>query len=207
LKKDRPYNLRSGTTTSPAIILILIITAAAISGCAPPASTDQIEDTPEESETAEAQPEVTYMALTITSTAFENNKDFPSRYTCDGKDINPPLSIVGVPEGTQTLVLIVDDPDAPVGVWDHWVVWNIPAETTSIAEDSVPGVQGKNSWGRNDYGGPCPPSGTHRYYFKLYALDTKLDLDTASDKKAVEAAMKGHVLEEAELMASYSKQK
>ena len=207
MKKDRPYNLRSGTTTSPAIILILIITAAAISGCAPPASTDQIEDTPEESETAEAQPEVTYMALTITSTAFENNKDFPSRYTCDGKDINPPLSIVGVPEGTQTLVLIVDDPDAPVGVWDHWVVWNIPAETTSIAEDSVPGVQGKNSWGRNDYGGPCPPSGTHRYYFKLYALDTKLDLDTASDKKAVEAAMKGHVLEEAELMASYSKQK
>ena len=207
MKKDRPYNLRSGTTTSPAIILILIITAAAISGCAPPASTDQIEDTPEESETAEAQPEVTYMALTITSTAFENNKDFPSRYTCDGKDINPPLSIVGVPEGTQTLVLIVDDPDGPVGVWDHWVVWNIPAETTSIAEDSVPGVQGKNSWGRNDYGGPCPPSGTHRYYFKLYALDTKLDLDTASDKKAVEAAMKGHVLEEAELMASYSKQK
>jgi Raf kinase inhibitor-like YbhB/YbcL family protein len=151
------------------------------------------------------EPEVKGMSLTITSLEFENNGKVPSKYSCDGDDVNPPLDINGIPEGTKSLVLIVDDPDAPVGVWDHWIVWNIkPAQT--IDEDSVPGVQGKNSWGRNDWGGPCPPSGTHRYFFKLYALDVELELDASSDKTSVEAAMKGHVLEQAELVGKYSRE-
>lgn len=145
------------------------------------------------------------MTLSISSTAFKNEADVPSKYTCDGEDINPPLRISGMPEGAKTMVLIVDDPDAPVGVWDHWIVWNIPADTTSIPEDSVPGVQGINSWGRNDWGGPCPPSGTHRYIFKLYALDVELDIEAESDKTDLETAMEGHVLEQAELIGKYSR--
>ncbi|MBD3309984.1 YbhB/YbcL family Raf kinase inhibitor-like protein [Candidatus Woesearchaeota archaeon] len=138
---------------------------------------------------------------------FEEGKEIPSEYTCQGDDINPELTIEDVPEEAKSLVLIMDDPDAPSGTWDHWIVFNIPADTEKIGKDSVPAgaVQGKNSWEKNEYGGPCPPSGTHRYNLKLYALDTELDLDESADKKAVEDAMKGHVAAEAKLTGTYEK--
>jgi hypothetical protein len=115
--------------------------------------------------------------MKLTSSAFENEGSIPSEFTCDGDDISPPLTISEVPENTKSLALISDDPDAPVGTWDHWVVFNIPPDTREIAKGTEPpGVAGKNSWGRTGYGGPCPPSGTHRYFFKLYSLHTQLYL-------------------------------
>ncbi len=140
--------------------------------------------------------------LQITSPAFENRGLIPSKYTCDGDDVNPPLRIEGVPENTESLVLIVDDPDAPIGTWDHWIVWNIPP-AEKIEEDSVPGIEGLNDFRRNSYGGPCPPSGKHRYFFKVYALDTKLDLRPKSRKKDVERAMKGHTIAQGEIIGLY----
>jgi Raf kinase inhibitor-like YbhB/YbcL family protein len=152
-----------------------------------------------------AQKEVEQMGeLKLTSPVFENNGDIPSRYTCQGDNINPPLDIEGVPADAKSLVLIVDDPDAPMGIWVHWVVWNIKP-TDKIKEDSAPGVQGVNDFGKQDYGGPCPPSGKHRYFFKLYALDTELDLDEGAHKKDVEGAMKGHILDKAEIVGLYEK--
>lgn len=146
--------------------------------------------------------------MKLTSPVFTNNQSIPQKYTCDGQDISPPLQISEVPEGTASLVLIIDDPDAPMGTWDHWVVWNINPSTTSIEEDGVSegAVQGMNSFGKQPYGGPCPPSGTHHYYFKLYALDTRLELDVSSKKKDVEVAMEGHILDRAELVGLYQRQ-
>ena len=112
--------------------------------------------------------------LELTSSAFKNNEMIPSKYTCQGEDINPELEIKNIPDGTKSLVLIVDDPDAPMGTWVHWVVFNIPNTVEKIKENSMPGVGGINNFGKLNYGGPCPPSGTHRYFFKLYALDTLL---------------------------------
>jgi len=145
--------------------------------------------------------------MKITSSAFEQNQSIPSKYTCDGENINPPLSVSGVPENAQSLALIFDDPDAPAGTWIHWVVWNIDPKTAEIPENSAPAeaTEGTTSFGKPGYGGPCPPSGEHRYFFKLYALDTKLDLDLSAGADRLEAAMKGHVLAEAELMGVYSR--
>lgn len=144
--------------------------------------------------------------LSLTSPVFGHNDSILSRFTCDGNDTNPPLTIGGVPEGTQSFVLIVDDPDAPGGTWDHWVLFNIPPETKKIDEDSEPeGISGENSWGNTGYGGPCPPSGIHHYHFKLYALDTVLDLPEKSLKETVEEAMVGHVLAQAELIGVYER--
>lgn len=142
--------------------------------------------------------------LQITSPAFEVNGEIPTKYTCDGADINPPLHIEGIPKETQSLVLIMDDPDAPGGTWDHWIVWNIPPVDT-IEEDSVPGTEGLNDFRRQAYGGPCPPSGTHRYFFKVYALDTTLDLPPTATKADVEQAMEGHILAQGELIGRYSR--
>ena len=144
--------------------------------------------------------------LSITSPAFENNKPIPVKYTCDGANVNPPLTIEGVPEETKALVLIVDDPDAPAGTFNHWVVWNIPPTTRKIEENTVPGTEGISTYRKHAYGGPCPPYGTtHRYFFKVYALDTQLDLKSDSTKRDVEKTMKGHVLAEGELMGFYSR--
>ena len=140
--------------------------------------------------------------LLITSSVFENKGLIPAKYTCDGDDVNPPLKIEGIPENTKSLILIVDDPDAPMGTWDHWIVWNIPP-TDKIEENSVPGVEGLNDFRRRSYGGPCPPSGTHRYFFKVYALDTKLNLKPNSRKKDVERAMKGRILAQGEIIGLY----
>jgi len=142
--------------------------------------------------------------LIVKSPAFENRQPIPSKYTCDGDDVNPPLSIEGVPPETKTLVLVVDDPDATRGTFDHWVVWNI-SPTGKIAENSVPGIEGLNSAGERGYMGPCPPSGTHRYFFKVYALNTKLGLKPDARKRDVEKAMENHVLAKGELMGLYSR--
>ena len=149
--------------------------------------------------------ERTMNKLQIKSPVFPHNGMIPSKFTCDGADVSPPLSMVNIPEKTRTLALIVDDPDAPAGAWVHWVVWNIGAGTKEIPEDSVPqgAIQGTNDFGKQRYGGPCPPSGTHRYYFKLYALDASLALKSGATKAQIEEAMKGHVLAQAELIGLY----
>ena len=153
------------------------------------------------------QQEVIQMgALKLTSPAFDNNGTMPAKYACDGDNISPQLNIQGVPESAVSLVLIVDDPDAPAGTWVHWVVWNIPADASVIDEGAVPGTQGLNDFKKHEYGGPCPPSGTHHYMFRLYALDTELDLDENSKKSDVEKAMKGHILAQTKLVGLYSRQ-
>ena len=156
------------------------------------------------------------MSLTITSPVFSENGEIPTRFTCQGEDISPALNWDGVPEGTASLALIVDDPDAPDPAapkmtWVHWVLYNIPVDASGLAEavpsGSLPSgtLEGLNDWTRTGYGGPCPPIGRHRYFHKLYALDIKLpDLGTPTKASLLEA-MQGHVLEEAVLMGSYSK--
>jgi hypothetical protein len=152
------------------------------------------------------------MSMKLTSSAFHEGQPIPRKYTCDGDDISPPLSWTGVPEGAASLVLISDDPDAPGGTWDHWVLHDLAPGLDGLPEavpatGDVPGggVHGRNGWGRSDYGGPCPPGGTHRYFFKLFALDTKLGIGPGKSKAEVTAAMEGHVLAEAQLMGTYSR--
>jgi len=149
------------------------------------------------------------MALSLKSTAFDQGGNIPHKFTCDGEDMSPKLDWDGIPTGTQSFALIMDDPDAPMGTWDHWVLFNLPAETQGLDENikSLPaGTEtGKNSWGKNSWGGPCPPDKEHRYFFKLYALDTKLDLKAGAAKEDVEKAMAGHTLEKTELMGKYNR--
>lgn len=143
--------------------------------------------------------------LSISSAAFSHNGTIPPKYTCDGVNVNPPLSFANVPEKTRSLALIVDDPDAPAGTWVHWVAWNIASGVREIPENSVPqgAIQGTTDFRNQKYGGPCPPSGTHRYFFKLYALDAPLPLKAGATKAQVEQAMKGHILSQAELIGLY----
>ena len=149
--------------------------------------------------------------MQITSPAFINNQNIPSKYTCDGDGVNPPLEFKDVPKEAVSLALIVDDPDAPIpppaGGWVHWTLWNMDPATTAITENSVPpkAIAGQTSSGQNVYGGPCPPSGTHRYFFKLYALDSKLSLSSFSLKEDLEKSMQGHVIMQAELVGLYSR--
>lgn len=152
--------------------------------------------------------------MEIKSSVFDEGGMIPKRYTCDDADISPPLSWTGAPEGTKSFVLISDDPDAPVGTWVHWVIFNIPANIGELPEMVPPSKslpdgtkQGTNDFRKIGYGGPCPPGGTHRYYFKLYALDTKLNLDAGATKADVTRAMQGHILAECHLMGRYSRQR
>jgi Raf kinase inhibitor-like YbhB/YbcL family protein len=156
------------------------------------------------------------MPITITSSAFTDGAEIPARYTCQGEDVSPPLAWSGVPAAARSLVLIVDDPDAPDPkaprmTWVHWVLFNLPKETTGLPEGIAPEAlptgtgQGTNSWNRTGYGGPCPPIGRHRYFHKLYALDTVLDLSGKPTAEAVEAAFRGHVIGEAQLVGTYQK--
>ncbi len=154
------------------------------------------------------------MALEIRSPAFEHGGEIPARYTCQGEDVSPPLEFSGVPGGTRSLALIVDDPDAPDPaapkmIWVHWVLYNLPPDCSGLPEavsELPPGTgEGLNDWQRTGYGGPCPPIGRHRYFFKLYALDTELPgLGTPTKGELLEA-MRGHVIDEAELMGTYQK--
>ena len=153
------------------------------------------------------------LALEVTSSAFKHEGDIPTPYTCDGEDRSPPLSWSEPPQDTRSLALICDDPDAPAGTWDHWVLYNIPAAARSLPEGVQPGAtvdgvgtHGTNSWRNLGYGGPCPPPGSeHRYYFKLYALDTALALDVGADKEDVDQAMEGHILAQGQLMGRYAR--
>jgi len=156
------------------------------------------------------------VSIKITSTAFQAGGSIPSKYTCEDRDLSPPLAWSGAPPGTKTFALIVDDPDAPdpakpQRVYVHWVLYNIPATTIALPENAskkgLPkgAVQGKNDWGKAEYGGPCPPIGRHRYFFKLYALDTELTGLSSPTKGDLERAMNGHVLESGELIGTYQK--
>jgi Raf kinase inhibitor-like YbhB/YbcL family protein len=147
----------------------------------------------------------TTVPLTVRSLDFSENGHIPKKYSCEGENVNPSLEISGFPKETKTLALIVEDPDASRGTFYHWLVWNIPPNS-AINENSNPGISGKNSFGKTGYGGPCPPSGTHRYFFKVYALDTELDLQTEADKSALDEAMHGHIIAEGELMGKYQKE-
>jgi Raf kinase inhibitor-like YbhB/YbcL family protein len=152
------------------------------------------------------------MSFSIKTTAFPEGGTIPKKYTCDGSDLSPGLTWASAPAGTQSLALIADDPDAPVGTWTHWIIWNIPlgtalpegiARTETLSDGAR---QGKNDFKRTGYGGPCPPPGkAHRYFFKLYALDTKLDLKAGASRNELERAIKGHVLSQAELMGRYGR--
>lgn len=146
--------------------------------------------------------------MKLSSPQFEHNKPIPARYTCEGSDINPPLQLEDIPEQSQSVALIVDDPDAPsANPWVHWLIWNVDPKTGEIRENQVPAGarQGTNDFHKQSYGGPCPPSGTHRYFFKLYALDTKLDLKPKAVKKNLEDAMKGHIIAHTELIGLYKR--
>lgn len=153
------------------------------------------------------------MEIKIKSTAFEEGGLIPKKYTCDGIDVSPPLAWTSVPEGTKSFALICDDPDAPTrGTWIHWVIFNIPADTRELSEDIPPqktlangAKQGINDFRKIGYGGPCPPSGTHRYYFYLYALDTEIRLEGGAIKEQLLKAMKGHILAEGQLMGKYKR--
>lgn len=145
--------------------------------------------------------------MRLTSPVFETEERIPTEFTCDGQDINPPLNFDSVPSKAKSLVLIMDDPDSPDGTFVHWVMWNIPADSKGIEEDQMADseVEGTNDFGNVGYGGPCPDSGVHRYFFKLYALDTKLDLPATTTKVELEEAMDDHIIEETELIGLYGK--
>ncbi|MHC4575359.1 MAG: YbhB/YbcL family Raf kinase inhibitor-like protein [Planctomycetota bacterium] len=152
------------------------------------------------------------MEIKVTSPAFEEGGFIPSKYTADGEDISPPLRWDGVPDGTQSIALISDDPDAPVGTWVHWVLFNLPPQTLELPENVPPdrnlangAAQGTNDFGRIGYGGPAPPSGTHRYFFKIYALDTRLELAAGVKKRQLLKAMEGRILGEGQLMGKYKR--
>lgn len=154
------------------------------------------------------------MTLKVTSTEFEDGGMIPPKYTADGQDISPPIAWDGLPKGTKSIALINDDPDAPMGTWVHWLIWNIPPEVTSL-EEEIPAVremadgtrQGKTDFGSIGYGGPAPPSGVHRYFFKVHALDTLLDLPAGATKSELEKAINGHILAQGQLIGKYTRQK
>jgi hypothetical protein len=173
-----------------AIVVIILVLAAAGFYCR-----SSIAQTDEQADNV----------MKITSPSFKDNESIPSRFTGDGQDINPALDIKNLPAGTKSLALIVDDPDAPAKIWVHWVVYDIPPAIVHIDENSIPGKQGMNDSGTKNYSGPYPPSGTHRYYFKIYALDKTLGLNEGISKSDLEKAMQGSVLSSAQLMGLYSK--
>jgi len=150
--------------------------------------------------------------IKLVSRAFTEGQTIPRQYTCDGINISPPLEWTGLPKSAKTITIIADDPDAPAGTWVHWVIYNLPADTLGMVEN-VPatedvaggGLQGKNDFQKIGYGGPCPPSGTHRYFFKIYALDGELPLKAGATKSEVEKASEGHIVGQAQLMGTYRK--
>jgi len=181
-------------------IALLIMFA---SGCAKqPSTTTQIPPTSSSPQAA--------TGIKLISSAFTEGQPIPRQFTCDGINISPPLEWTGIPKSARTLAIIADDPDAPSGNWVHWVIYNLPADTMGMIENLPPtedvkggGLQGKNDFEKTAYGGPCPPSGTHRYFFKIYALDTELQLKAGATKAELEKAMEGHTLAQSQLMGTY----
>jgi Raf kinase inhibitor-like YbhB/YbcL family protein len=145
--------------------------------------------------------------IKIKSPVFKNGGMIPAKYTCKGEDFNPPLLIENTPDQAKSLVLVVDDPDAPMGTFTHWLLWNINPKVKEIKENSIPegAVLGANDFGKTTYGGPCPPFGTHRYFFKVYALNTVLNLPAGANRLQLKKAMEGHILDRGELMGKFSK--
>ena len=145
--------------------------------------------------------------LKITSSVFQDGGEIPSKFTCDGTDASPQLHLDGAPPAAKSLALIMDDPDAPGGSFTHWIVWNIDPKTNEIGQGGAPAgaIQGRNDFGKSGYGGPCPPSGTHRYYFRIFTLDRMLDLKSSAKRAELDSAIRGHVLAKAELMGRYSR--
>lgn len=176
------------------LVLFCLIGCAGASTPDPPATPPSTREDP-------------MVTLTVTSPAFEAGKPIPTRFTCEGANVSPALQWTGLPAGAKSIAVIVDDPDAPVGTWNHWVLWNVPPTATGLEEGSHEGVSGTSDFKRPGYGGPCPPKGhgAHRYFFKVFALDTTLDLPVATRRKALETAMKGHVSGKGELMGTYSR--
>jgi Raf kinase inhibitor-like YbhB/YbcL family protein len=159
-----------------------------------------------EAEENEGEEEHAALEMSLTTPAFNHEQAIPVKFSCDGENLSPDLDWFGTPKGTKSLALILDDPDAPVGTWVHWVLFNIPADIPGLQEGITGvGVDGNNSWDRTGYEGPCPPGGTHRYFFKLYALDLLLELATGASKEALLEAIDGHILGQAELMGTYSR--
>jgi Raf kinase inhibitor-like YbhB/YbcL family protein len=156
---------------------------------------------------AQAQSAPGPTSFKVTSSVFADGGKIPKKYTCDNSNVSPPLHIENLPKDVKSLALIVDDPDAPGRTWTHWLLWNIDPKATEIREDSVPqnAVQGTSDFGSAKYGGPCPPSGSHRYHFKVYALDTALSLPSSANKAAMEKAMAGHIVAKGSLMGTYSR--
>jgi len=184
-------------------LIYVLLLIYLLSACTPSAAT-----TPEAINTEAATPSEANMSLQLTSDAFGNGQSIPAKYSCIGKNISPALTWTEPPAGTQSFALIVDDPDAPGRTWVHWVLFNIPANTHNLQEsfsaDSSIAV-GNNSSGNASYQGPCPPSGTHRYFFKLYALDSATSLSPGVTKDQLLKVMDGHILAQAELMGTFSK--
>jgi len=192
-----------------AIALIMLLITWPFAGLQPPG-----EGLNRSAETEAVQPQGGHtMAFTLTTTAFSVGGEIPKKYTCDGADLSPALAWNDVPAGTKTFALIADAPDAPVGTWTHWVIWDIPAKLTGLAENVLKtdtladGTrQGRNDFRRIGYGGPCPPPGKpHRYFFRLYALDSKLEVAAGARRAELDRAMSGHVLAQAEVMGKYGR--
>jgi Raf kinase inhibitor-like YbhB/YbcL family protein len=153
---------------------------------------------------SEATKAIDYKELKVSSKAYRDGEYIPVKYSCDGANVNPPLDIEHIPDNTMSLALIVDDPDAPIGTWVHWIAWNIPV-THHIKENEIHGIEGYNDFQQHHYGGPCPPSGTHRYFFKVYALDSLLDLPATAKKTELEKAMSEHIIGFGELTGLYKR--
>ncbi|RPI90231.1 MAG: YbhB/YbcL family Raf kinase inhibitor-like protein [Chloroflexi bacterium] len=197
------------------LLLTVTLLAMMMASCTSSATTSpESTAAPKSTEISETLEMEATMSLGLTSDAFMNGQSIPAKYSCAGKNISPALAWDESPAGTQSFALIMDDPDAPAGTWVHWVLFNIPAETRTLPEDlPITGKNvdpnaiyvGKNSWGDTGYGGPCPPSGTHRYYFKLYALDTTISLLPGATKEQLLKEMEGHILAQAELMGTFRK--
>lgn len=174
-------------------LIFLILLGIILSGCM------QEEVKPKEKLVEVAQ-------MKIQSPAFEHGQAIPRKYACDGEDVSPPLVFTDVPKGTKSLAIVVDDPDAPMGVFDHWIAWNIPPDTRELSEGARIERQGKNDFGEQRYRGPCPPRGAaHRYRFKVYALDAMLDLAEGASKEQLEKVMEGHILAKGELVGTYKR--
>jgi Raf kinase inhibitor-like YbhB/YbcL family protein len=189
---------------------LLLAVSLVVNGCGSDATPTS---PPQEVDSSAPSVEATQSSgFQLGSSSFAHGAAIPVKYSCDGEDISPPLSWSEPPAGTQSLALIFDDPDAPGGTWVHWVLYDLPPQLQTLPEavpaDAEPptgGHHGNNSWNRSGYGGPCPPGGTHRYFFRLYALDTPLDLGPGADKDQVLEAMAGHILAQTELMGTFSR--
>ena len=195
------------------VITLLVLFSGCISDQSGEVTTSGDESPADEETPTQKEEEAIMKQISILSDAFENGSSIPVEHTCDGDDRSPPLSWEGLPEGTRSIALIVDDPDAPGGTWVHWVIYNIPADSTGLLR-GVPknkslddgSLQGKNDFGKIGYNGPCPPPGKpHRYFFRVYALETVLDLKSGASKSQVEAAMSGHILAQGEMIAKYGR--